>query len=43
MQAMKSVGNVFERRESAVRSYSRSFGAVLTTARGSVVRDTGGR
>ena len=43
MQAMTSVGNVFERRESAVRSYSRSFGAVLTTARGSVVRDTGGR
>ncbi|NMH93086.1 diaminobutyrate--2-oxoglutarate transaminase [Pseudonocardia bannensis] len=35
--------DVFDRRESSVRSYCRSFDAVLATARGSVVRDTSGR
>jgi diaminobutyrate-2-oxoglutarate transaminase len=35
--------DVFERRESAVRSYCRNFDAVLTSASGSVVRDEDGR
>lgn len=35
--------DVFATKESQVRSYCRSFDAVLTTARGSVVRDVQGR
>ncbi|MBE1491525.1 diaminobutyrate--2-oxoglutarate transaminase [Plantactinospora soyae] len=34
---------IFERRESAVRSYCRRFDCVLDTAEGSVVRDVSGR
>ncbi len=41
--AMASRRDVFERRESSVRSYCRWFDPVLTSARGSVVRDTEGR
>lgn len=33
---------IFDRRESAVRSYCRSFGAVLTSASGSLIRDEAG-
>jgi diaminobutyrate-2-oxoglutarate transaminase len=44
-KTMSDPGNsgVFARRESVVRSYCRSLDAVLTTARGSVVRDSEGR
>jgi diaminobutyrate-2-oxoglutarate transaminase len=39
----RSETEIFERRESVVRSYCRGFDAVLSTGRGSVVRDTSGR
>ncbi|MEV4757724.1 diaminobutyrate--2-oxoglutarate transaminase [Micromonospora sp. NPDC049559] len=35
--------SIFERRESAVRSYCRRFDRVFDTARGSVIRDVSGR
>lgn len=36
-------GDIFERQESRVRSYCRSFDVVLSTARGSIVTDDRGR
>ncbi|WP_344942689.1 diaminobutyrate--2-oxoglutarate transaminase [Terrabacter ginsenosidimutans] len=36
-------GDIFHRQESQVRSYCRSFDAVLNSARGSIVRDVRGR
>ena len=35
--------NIFERRESEIRSYSRAFPALFTKAKGSYVYDTNGR
>ena len=42
-QPSASDRSVFQRRESAVRSYCRSFDAVLVSGQGSVLRDTEGR
>ncbi len=43
MSADKTAESIFARRESRVRSYCRSFDAVFTQARGSVLTDSDGR